>query len=49
MADQYIMEERADLFPVLNRENQVYFTGKPITQEKAKYEPNASVFLVDLK
>lgn len=49
MADQYIMEERADLFPVLNRENQVYFTGKPIRQEKAKYEPNASVFLVDLK
>lgn len=49
MADQYIMEEKADLFPVLNRDNQVYFTGKPIAEEEAQYEPNASVFLVDLK
>jgi len=49
MADQYIIEETADLFPVLNKGNQVYFTGKPITEEDAQYEPNASVLLVDLK
>lgn len=49
LADQYIMEETADLFPILNRDNQIYFTGKPISEFDARYEPNPSVFVVELK
>lgn len=46
---ELIMEETTSLFPILNRENEVYFTGKPQSQADADYEPNASIFVVKLK
>lgn len=46
---EFTLEETASLFPILNRENEVYFTGKPQSQADADYEPNASVFVIKLK
>lgn len=47
-ASDFTLESNVSLFPILNEENKLYFTGKPISSKSESFEPNASIFKVKL-